>query len=85
MTSVPDEAFRSVTVPENTFLRRKESYEYTTADNIYDIELFANQDGTYYAIGVPREGGRLVVYGSRELPSAQEALQELLDKIHRQA
>ncbi|MCL6631578.1 MAG: hypothetical protein K6T63_03020 [Alicyclobacillus herbarius] len=74
-------AFRSVSVPQGTFLRQKLLYEYTTADNIYDVELFVNQDDTYYAIAVPRESERLVVYGSRVLPSAEEALQELIHKI----
>jgi hypothetical protein len=76
--------FHSVSLPAGHQLRRKELYEYTTQDNVYDVELFENQDGTFYAIGLPREGERLVVYGTNVLPSAHLALKALIDKIGRE-
>jgi hypothetical protein len=76
--------FAKVRVPEGCSLKRKELFEYTTADNVYDVELFESADGTYYAIGVPRDGERLVVYGSNVVPSAEMALQIVVDKIRRE-
>jgi hypothetical protein len=76
--------FAKVRVPEGCSLKRKEFYEYTTANNVYDVELYENADGTFYAIGVPREGHRLVVYGSNVVPSGEMALQILVDKIRRE-
>lgn len=78
------EAFQGVPLTEGSFLRKKELYEYTTPDNVYDVELYMNQDGTCYAIGIPREGERLIVYGTNVVPSADLALKQLLQKIERQ-
>ncbi len=73
----------SIKVQEGNFLRRKELFEYTTPMNVYDIELFENQDGTYYAVGVPREG-RVVVYGSAIIEDPSLAIQTVVDKIRRE-
>jgi hypothetical protein len=78
-----DDWFASVEIKEGNFLRKKELFEYTTPANIYDIELFQNQDNTFYAIGVPREG-RIVVYGSAIVDDSRSALQTVIDKIHRE-
>lgn len=51
---------------------------------MYDIELYENTDATFYAIGVPRDTERVVVYGSSVVSSRQVALQSLLDKIARE-
>jgi len=77
------EWFSSVKVPSENFLRKKETFEYTTAENIYDIDVFTNQDGTHYAIGVPREG-RVIVYGSAVVDDYPLALQMVIDKIRRE-
>lgn len=70
-------------VPNGCFFRKKESFEYTTGYNVYDVELFTNQDGTCYAVGVP-QSGRLIVYGSPVMSKPNEAIQTVIDKIHRE-
>jgi len=70
-------------VPDGCYFRTKETFEYTTPYNIYDVELFINQDDTCYAVGVPRSG-RLIVYGSSIVTNVQEALQTVIDKIRRE-
>jgi len=75
--------FQSIRTPEGCILRRKETLEYTTAYNIYDVELYENQDGTYYAVGVPREG-KFIVYGSPIVETALTAVQTVIDKIKRE-
>ncbi|MCL6548755.1 MAG: hypothetical protein K6T30_07575 [Alicyclobacillus sp.] len=75
--------FADVRLPDGCTLRRKHTFEYTTPDSLYDIELFENTDGTWYAIGVPREGP-LVVYGSNVVGDAVMALQVVIDKIRRE-
>ena len=71
-------------MPEGCSLRRKETFDYVTPGYAYSVELFQNADDTWYAIAVPQESERLVVYGSSVLPSAQHALQALVDKIRRE-
>lgn len=83
-TNKTEDAFQQVSVQPETFLRKKEFYEYTTPDNVFDIELYQNQDGTCYAIGVPREGEKLIVYGTNIVNSTAQALQQLLRKIEKQ-
>lgn len=84
MTSKESQPFQQVEVKEGTFLRKKEFYEYTTPDNVYDIELYINQNGTCYAIGIPRDGEKLIVYGTNEVKNAETALKQLFQKIERQ-
>ncbi|MBX5436025.1 MAG: hypothetical protein IRZ33_02270 [Alicyclobacillaceae bacterium] len=81
--AAPDGSWKDVSLPEGCVLRRKQLFEYTTPDNLYDVELFENRDGTCYAIAVPREGP-LVVYGSNVVSGAAEALQIVFDKIRRE-
>ncbi|QSO49165.1 hypothetical protein [Alicyclobacillus mengziensis] len=71
-------------MPEGCNIRRKETFEYLTPHYTYNIELFQNADNTWYAIAIPRDSDRLVVYGSSVLSSAHLALQSLLDKIQRE-
>ena len=73
-----------VQVPNECNLRQKLLYEYITPNQIYDIELFLQQDGSCYAVGVPREG-RLIVYGSPEMTDATQAIQIVISKIHKEA
>jgi hypothetical protein len=73
-----------IQTPSGCTLRRKEQYEYVTPNNVYNVELFENQDGTFYAVGVPRDSQRLIVYGSSIVSSRQHALQMLVDKIQRE-
>lgn len=79
-SSVP---FASVRVPTDGTLRRMDVFEYTTATQMYKIELYENQDSTWYAIGVPRDG-KMVVYGSNIVSTAEQALQTVVDKIERE-
>lgn len=75
--------FPSLDVPDGCTLRRKQQFEYTTTDQMYDIELFENQDGTFYAIGIPKSG-QMVVYGSNVVKSPTIAMRVVLDKIERE-
>lgn len=76
-------AFTQIEVPEGTSVRRVERFEYTTPTHLYDIELFEEQDGTFYAIGIPR-ADKVVVFGSNRVPRAEQALQTVIDKIQRE-
>lgn len=76
--------WRNVEVPDGCTLRHKQLFEYTTQANVYDLELYENQGGTWYAIAIPREGERLIIYGSNEVPTAQMAIQIVVDKIKRE-
>jgi len=84
MSETEEKAFYRLRLPEGCNLKRKETYEYTTPDYTYDVDLYENTDGTFYSIGVPRDSERLVVYGSNMMPSAERALQILVDKIKRE-
>jgi hypothetical protein len=72
---------QSLQLPDGCFLRKKTLYEYTTPDNVYDVELFENEDGTAYAIGIPREGRRVIIFGTPVLPSRERALQAFITKV----
>ena len=76
--------FASLDVPDGCTLRRKQQFEYTTPTQMYNIELFENQDGTFYAIGIPKSG-KMVVYGSNVTKSPTIAMRVVLDKIEREA
>jgi hypothetical protein len=84
MARTPEWA-KGVAVPAGHQLRRKEQYEYTTPEAVYDIEVFEGTDGTWYAVGVPREGDKLVVYGSPVVDSRSEAIGHVLAKIRQYA
>ncbi|PWK11331.1 hypothetical protein [Tumebacillus permanentifrigoris] len=71
-------------VPEGGTLLRKETYEYQTEKGDYDIEVFENMKGEFYAIGVPRDDERLIIYGSNITTSRALALSVVLDKIERE-
>lgn len=71
-------------IPDECALRRKETFEYITPGYSYNVELYQNSDGTWYAIGIPRDSERMVVYGSSVLSSAKLAMQNLIDKIKRE-
>lgn len=83
-TNKVEDAFQQVSVKPETILRKKEFYEFTTPDNVFDIELYQNQDGTCYAIGIPREGEKLIVYGTNVVSGTAQALTQLIHKIERQ-
>ncbi|MCL6592770.1 MAG: hypothetical protein K6T31_02225 [Alicyclobacillus sp.] len=85
MSNTTRPAFARVSTPAGCVLRRKELYEYTTPDEVYRVELYENPDGSWYAIAVPSQDERLIVYGTPVLPSAQQALQGLVDKIARES
>lgn len=75
--------FRQVRTPEGCTLKRVHHFEYTTPDQLVDISLYENQDGSYYAIGIPRSE-RVVVYGSQVVQSGTMAMEIVLDKIERE-
>lgn len=79
-----NQATPSLTVPEGCFLRKKTLYEYTTPDNVYDVELFENEDGSAYAIGIPREGRRVLILGTPVLPDKERAMQAFIAKVERE-
>jgi hypothetical protein len=84
MSALDRAGFSRVRIPEGCMLKRKQLFEYTTPHHVYDIELFEQQDGTFYAIGLPRDEERWVVYGSNIVDTAEQALQILVDKIQRE-
>jgi hypothetical protein len=71
-------------VPEGGKLVKKELYEYQAEKGDYDIELFETMDGQFYAIGIPRDDERLIVYGSNITASKALALSIVMDKIERE-
>jgi hypothetical protein len=75
--------FQEVNVPNLHQLKKKETFEYTTSHQIYDIEIFYEQSGECYVIGIPKEG-RLIVYGSPVVENPQSALQIVIDKIQKE-
>lgn len=79
-----EDGWQHVKVPNECTLRIKQSFEYTTPVNLYDLTAYGNQDGSWYAIALPREGERVIIYGSNVMPSAQMAIQVVVDKIHRE-
>ncbi|MCL6453595.1 MAG: hypothetical protein K6T78_08215 [Alicyclobacillus sp.] len=79
-----DAFFSHLRVGPESVLRRKELYEYVTPEALYDVELYENSDGTYYAVAVPRDVERIVVYGSSVCSTAAAAMQSVMDKIHRE-
>ncbi|MBX6353356.1 MAG: hypothetical protein IRZ10_08450 [Thermoflavifilum sp.] len=74
---------RGLSLPAGATLRRRETYELTHPTGVYDVEVFQNSDGTWYAIAVPREGERLVVYGSPVCGARAEALKTVMERIDR--
>jgi hypothetical protein len=78
-----DSMLGQLRLPQGAKLAKKELFEYVTPDNIYDIELYTQLDGNCYAIGLPREGEKLIVYGSSVVPAPEVAIQNVIDKITR--
>lgn len=73
----------NIRIPESSRLTKKELFEYTTVHYIYDVEIHTDSNGTCYAIAVPREG-KMIIYGSPMVSSPEEALQIVIDKIHKE-
>ncbi|ASS76159.1 hypothetical protein CIG75_15245 [Tumebacillus algifaecis] len=71
-------------IPEGGTLLRKETYEYQTEKGDFQIEVFENLKGEFYAIGTPQNGDKLIVYGSNLTTSRALALSVVLDKIERE-
>jgi hypothetical protein len=71
-------------VPEGGTLLRKEIYEYHNEKGEYVIELFEKIDGQCYAIGVPKEDERLIIFGSNITATRAMALSIVIDKIERE-
>jgi hypothetical protein len=72
-------------LPEGAQLVKKEVFTYTVREQEFKIELFEQHDGTYYAIGVPENDERLIIYGSSIVNDKRTALQIVVDKIEREA
>ncbi|WDL97961.1 hypothetical protein [Alicyclobacillus sp. ALC3] len=77
-------SWHAVRLPEGSTLVRKHTFEYTTAANMYDLELYEHQDKTWHAIALPRGGSRVIIYGSNVVDTAQMAIQVVVDKIRRE-
>ena len=75
--------WRDVRLPDGAELLRKELFSYRVDSEWFDIELFENRDGQYYAIGTPGDKTRLIVYGSAVTADPQRALEQALQKINR--
>ncbi|MCX7572151.1 hypothetical protein OS242_19695 [Tumebacillus sp. DT12] len=71
-------------VPEGGTLLRKETYEYQNAKGDYSIEVYENLKGEFYAIGIPKDDERLIIYGSNITTSRAMALSTVMDKIERE-
>ena len=71
-------------VPEGGTLLKKETYEYQNEKGDYSIELFENLKGEFYAIGVPKESEKLIVFGSNITVSRALALSVVMEKIDRE-
>lgn len=71
-------------MPEGGVLVRKELFEYTTEKGRFDIELFENLDGKFYAIGLPKDDDRMIIYGSNVTETKAMALSIVMDKIERE-
>ena len=75
--------WQDVRLPDEAELLRKELFSYRVDSEWFDIELFENQNGQYYAIGTPGDKTRLIVYGSAVTADPQKALEQALQKINR--
>lgn len=75
--------FHHIQVPEDAELLRKEWYSYRIGHEWFDIELFENQTGQYYAIGTPADKSRIYVYGSSIVGDPTTALAQTVKKITR--
>ncbi|HEU4963813.1 MAG TPA: hypothetical protein VFV52_08170 [Bacilli bacterium] len=64
-------------------LLKKELYEYHTQKGEYQIELFERMNGECYAIAVPKDDERLIVFGSNITTSKALALSVVMEKIER--
>jgi hypothetical protein len=75
--------WKETDVPEGGTLVRKEMFEYTNDKGEYQIEVFENMKGEFWAIAVPRDDERLIIYGSNITSTRAMALSIVLDKIER--
>lgn len=71
-------------VPEGGALVRKELFEYSTEKGCFDIELYETLKGEFYAIGVPKDDERMIIYGSNITATRAMALSVVMDKIERE-
>lgn len=76
--------WQSTQIPEGMSLTKKEFFELSHPSGIYEIELFSTHKGECWAIGVPREDTRFIVYGSPVVNHPQDALQIVIQKINRE-
>jgi hypothetical protein len=79
------QSWTGVNLPEGAELLKKEVFTYTVRDQEFTIELFEQNDGKYYAIGVPKDDSRLIIYGSNIVDDKRTALQIVVNKIEREA
>lgn len=76
-------SFKDIDLHPDAELWRKESFVYTIAGEPFDLELFSSQDGRYYAIGMPADKSRLIIYGSQIVDSEAIAIDQTIKKINR--
>ena len=77
--------WKTLNLHEGAELFRKEQFLYHIADQDYTIELFESIKGEYYAIGLPANSDKLMIYGSSIVNDPVKALQQTLRKIDRDA
>ncbi len=80
-----DNTWKTIKLREGAELLRKEQYLYRIADQEFTIELFETSKDEYYAIGVPVNTDKLMIYGSSIVNDPVKALNQTIRKIDRDA
>ena len=75
--------WKNVKLRAESELLRKENYVYRVEGVEYAIELFETIEGKFYAIGLPTDPTKLIIYGSSVVDGAKIALQQTIQKIDR--
>ena len=78
-----NEAWKKVDLHEQAELLKKEQYVYRIEGVEYAIDLFATQQGKFYAVGLPSDSAQIIVYGSAIVDDAEVALHQAIQKINR--
>ncbi|MDB5083531.1 MAG: hypothetical protein JWN30_417 [Bacilli bacterium] len=73
-----------VKLPADISLTKKEVFELSHPSGTYEIELFTSHNGECWAIGVPKNDAKFIVYGSPIVGNTKQALEIVIDKISRE-
>lgn len=77
--------WKAIKLKKEAELLRKEQYVYRITEEEYQVELFETAGGKYYAIGQPVYADKLTIYGSGVVDTPQQAIEQTLRKIDRDA